>query len=674
MTRSTESTRDLKEHIHVFNFPTNILEVLSLRDSSLGETPAPVATPKRPVAPPQPTSSGSIPSCATCLGANLSDVKEQRDHFRSDWHRYNVKMRLQDPSHQPVSEEQFTKLVQDLAESLSGSESSTNSSSSEDAVSALLQRKQKRGIDYGQPDDDDLPTLPRSPIAWFHAPNEYPDTQFGVYTALFPTGTEPGDYTKALRNLQSDSPEDRLWTMLATAGGHFAGLVVRVKIPRQAESSRNKKAAPEMEIIKHKTFHRYTSGLNWLRFYMHNIDIKSTARRKQGGSQSVNDNAKGPAKSAGAQLRRYGEQALREDIQGILAEWSEDVRKSELIFFRASVSNRKMFWDWENAFPFPTRRPTQAELMRCLVELTRVKVSHLSEDALRALEESQRASLPKPKVPIAKAPVPEKPTKEKPAALSKEEEAIRDKWTRLMDMIIKGRIDPLKTFWEKNPDITVNTMVPEWAQAQVTRGLSTLLQVASAAGQEAVVRWLLEDQRADPTVPIPSGAVAASAFPSASDSDSEAPRATGQARKAYHIAANRSTRNAFRRVAYAHPDWYNWKEDAGVASVLSPEMEAERDKKKNARRTNLRDKLREREKAREEQARAEELAAKDAEARERELAAQAKLSTPTTGPQKLGGSGGTSGANSMAGLTPEMRAKIERERRARAAEARLAGR
>lgn len=37
-----------------------------------------------------------------------------------------------------------------------------------------------------------------------------------------------------------------------------------------------------------------------------------TARRKQGGSQSVNDNAKGNAKSAGAQLRRYGEQALRD--------------------------------------------------------------------------------------------------------------------------------------------------------------------------------------------------------------------------------------------------------------------------------------------------------------------------------------------------------------------------
>ncbi|CAE6402134.1 unnamed protein product [Rhizoctonia solani] len=658
--------RDMKESIHVFSIPTQLLEVLSLRESSLVANIPPATTPKRPTTPTQPASPGSTPSCTVCLGANLSDVKEQRAHFRSDWHRYNVKIRLQDASHQPVSEEQFTKLVEDLAESLSGSESSTNSSSSEDAVSTLLHKKQKRGIDHNQLDDDDMPNLPRSPIAWFQAPNDYPDTQFGVYTALFPIGTEPTNYVGALQDLQAESSEDRLWTMLATAGGHFAGLVVRVKIPRQGGSTKSKKAAPQMEIIQHKTFHRYTT------------------RRKQGGSQSVNDNAKGPAKSAGAQLRRYGEQALREDIQSLLTEWSEDVRNSERIFFRASVSNRKMFWDWENSpikkgddrlrtFPFPTRRPTQAELMRCLVELTRVKVSHLTEDALRALEETQRASLPKPKAPITKAP--EKPAKEKPVTLSKEEELVRDRWRRLIDMIVKGRMDPLKVFWEKNSDtITANTMIPEWAQAQETRGLCTLLQVASAAGQEAVTRWLLEDQRADPTVPIPSGAVAVSSLPTASDSESEAPRVAGHVQKAYHVAGNRSTRNVFRRAAYAHPDWYNWKDDASVSSVLSPEMEAERDKKKTARRTNLRDKLREREKAREEQARAEEQAAKEAEAREREAAARAKLNTPATGPQRLGGSGGPSGANSMAGLTPEMRAKIERERRARAAEARMAGR
>lgn len=42
--------------------------------------------------------------------------------------------------------------------------------------------------------------------------------------------------------------------------------------------------------------------------------LRNIARRKQGGSQSMNDSSKG-AISAGATLRRYGEQALR-DVSG----------------------------------------------------------------------------------------------------------------------------------------------------------------------------------------------------------------------------------------------------------------------------------------------------------------------------------------------------------------------
>jgi hypothetical protein len=41
-----------------------------------------------------------------------------------------------------------------------------------------------------------------------------------------------------------------------------------------------------------------------------------------------------------------------------------------------------------------------------------------------------------------------------------------------------------------------------------------------------------------------------------------------------------------------------------------------------------------------------------------------------TGPQKLGGKIG--GEGNLAGMTPEMRMRVERERRARAAEARFA--
>jgi len=40
--------------------------------------------------------------------------------------------------------------------------------------------------------------------------------------------------------------------------------------------------------------------------------IRYTTRRKQGGSQASNDNAKGKAKSAGANLRRYNEQMIEQ--------------------------------------------------------------------------------------------------------------------------------------------------------------------------------------------------------------------------------------------------------------------------------------------------------------------------------------------------------------------------
>jgi hypothetical protein len=140
----------------------------------------------------------------------------------------------------------------------------------EDAVSTLLHRKQKGKLNQPQSDDGDFPNMPRSPIAWFHAPNDYPDTQLGVYTTLFPLGVEPVNYAKELRDMQTTGPDGRLWTMLMTAGGHFAGIVVRVKIPAQDGVKGKKKNTAEMEIIRHKTFHRYTSKL-----YLFYIQIDS---------------------------------------------------------------------------------------------------------------------------------------------------------------------------------------------------------------------------------------------------------------------------------------------------------------------------------------------------------------------------------------------------------------
>lgn len=66
-------------------------------------------------------------------------------------------------------------------------------------------------------------------------------------------------------------------------------------------------------------------------------------------------------------LRRYGETALRDvstalrwpvlgtdsiapqDIRSLIQDWAEDIQDCERIFIRASVSNRRIFLDYEGA-------------------------------------------------------------------------------------------------------------------------------------------------------------------------------------------------------------------------------------------------------------------------------------------------------------------------------------
>ncbi len=73
------------------------------------------------------------------------------------------------------------------------------------------------------------------------------------------------------------APAGRRWAVLMCSGGHFAGAVFDGE-----------------QAVVSKTFHRYTT------------------RRKQGGAQSANDQAKGKARSGGAMIRRYNERALQQ--------------------------------------------------------------------------------------------------------------------------------------------------------------------------------------------------------------------------------------------------------------------------------------------------------------------------------------------------------------------------
>lgn len=88
------------------------------------------------------------------------------------------------------------------------------------------------------------------------------DTQFGIHRALFPPFEQASDYLKELKRMQltgnGQDDDERRITLLMVAGGHFAGMVVGLR-PRGKNEKQEVKAAGEVRVIKHKTFHRYTS-------------------------------------------------------------------------------------------------------------------------------------------------------------------------------------------------------------------------------------------------------------------------------------------------------------------------------------------------------------------------------------------------------------------------------
>jgi hypothetical protein len=85
--------------------------------------------------------------------------------------------------------------------------------------------------------------------------------------------------------------DGRKWAMFMVAGGHFAGAVVRVSRPDEDEENEDegtakkkkkpKKPKPDTEVLKHKTFHRYTSNLH-LSSSVGRVDFKWYSSPKTG--------------------------------------------------------------------------------------------------------------------------------------------------------------------------------------------------------------------------------------------------------------------------------------------------------------------------------------------------------------------------------------------------------
>ena len=239
----------------------------------------------------------------------------------------------------------------------------------------------------------------------------------------------------------------------------------------------------------------------------------------------------------------------------------------------------------------------------------------MDEEYIQSLQPKRQP----PKATPAPTPAPAQPAAPR---LSPEEEARQARLKRIDEMIRKGKLETLKPLVEKYPsDFDV-----------------TQLAAAASTGQEDIVRYLLLDVKVDPTVAVDNG------------------------KRAYDLSSTKGVRNVFRRVAHDNPDLFDWTA-AKVPSGLSEEAEAAQEKKKTDRRKGLREKMKERAAARGDSEQLE---------MEQELDTKPSVHIPAptnrTGPQRLGGAAGVAG---LAGMSQEMRQQIERERRARAAEARF---
>ncbi|KAI0540350.1 hypothetical protein GGR58DRAFT_461032 [Xylaria digitata] len=591
-------------------------------------------------------------ACSLC-GLLFATVDDQRSHQKSDWHHYNLKQKLRGTK--PVSEAEFENLVSNLDESLSGSESSESDddddeddrSSKESTLTALLKKQARLADRNAQINSGNVAAdeegngltqtrqrgSGRPPLLWFSSPLLPTNNYFGIYCTIFSPEDlkDESDIINIIKKKQLDpisTPKPKAdGSVLPQAykgphiflcmigGGHFAAMVVSLA-PRQTKHGSVGPMNREATVLAHKTFHRYTT------------------RRKQGGSQSANDNAKGNAHSAGSSIRRYNEQALTDEVRLLLQDWKGLLDTSELLFIRATgaTNRRTLFGPYDGqvlrandprirGFPFSTRRATQNELMRSFIELTRLKVREI--DPARTAKTAQESP--------AKA-APAKPSKPAAPKLTKEEEIAQLHTSQLQAFIRRSKLPALLSYLKSNdlqPDLRF-----EPADSQQNYHAPTPLHLAASQNSAALVSGLLLKAGADPTVQSNEGKVP------------------------FDLAGDRATRDTF-RVARDELGELAWNWEAAHVPAALKRADAER---------------------REERERVE------AERKEAERRAAEEIRLRRDGP-KVGDAKTGKGRSVLdagvprsaqdrreeeaRGLTPEQRLKLDRERRARAAEERF---
>ncbi|XP_071101998.1 tRNA endonuclease ANKZF1-like [Haliotis cracherodii] len=286
-------------------------------------------------------------SCNFC-SVEFTTRRGQKEHYKSDWHRYNLKLRLKGSKF--VCEDEFEKIAGDVS-SISGSEDESEMSDTDTDTGGGRGKSKPMAIPQhvrGASAHSGTDSESEGGLTIEGTARKYPKVYFknkegeliSVFRCLLYHKKKPPSTQAELIATATDLPQKTKWAICMTAGGHFAAAVF------EGET-----------LVVHKTFHRYV------------------VRAKRGTAQSSRDSQGNAPKSAGASIRRHNEAALIQEVQDLLTSWSEHLKKCDLIFLRAPSFNRQMFYASKNppfkkddvrirTVPFPTRRPTLNEVKR----------------------------------------------------------------------------------------------------------------------------------------------------------------------------------------------------------------------------------------------------------------------------------------------------------------------
>jgi hypothetical protein len=521
-----------------------------------------------------------------------------KDYYKSDLYKLNLKRE----SHglPPLSEQEFDELCE--VESISGSEDEDEDDEDDlyhdrkDSLDTIFEKSIAHLEQLSTEDQAVVSHLAtRSPYILFKSALLDGFTCFGAYKSLF----NIKEIKHPLKSLEAWQSKQGKSAIFMIGGGHFAGAIVNHSLKSIKGNAVKQGQDPRLnsvEFLEHKSFHRYTT------------------RRKQGGSQSAMDNAKGKANSAGSNLRRANEMALQNEVRELLSQWRKELDQCDSIFIRANgVQNRKILvFDGSplqtddtriRSIPFTTKRPTTTELKRVWLELTSLTITSRPKVddkklKLRLVQEQLKQSQQQKIKQVDEITPEEKHTRE------------------IIGFLKKSRGPVLITYMKKHglsPDFRL-------APDQEYYHTPTVLHYASAHGIKNLIGVLLKTMKCDPTVQNKSG------------------------KTPYDLSANTSVKQAFRIARHELGEGaFDWDKSHVDTPISRDELE------------------------RQEQERQNQEAEEKKELQRKELE---KRTEPISAPkQRLGGvSLSHSNINS---LTDDQRMRLMREQRARAAEARM---